>query len=510
MAFFGARAVCQPLLRNPGALFRSASCARPSLLPVRTLSSATRSSLVPRTPLSRLLPTRPVPCAQPVVRAPRYNLLRTYATAAAPEPQLATRPIVAYHLLFSAALVFLIIVVGGITRLTESGLSITEWNPGLKGMRLPSSDAEWNAEWDKYKESPEINQDMTLEDFKMIFMWEWSHRILGRVIGVFFGLPALYFCMRRGVATPDVRWKLLAITAGIGFQGLLGWIMVASGLKDPYENEPANAQPRPEWTPRVSHFKLAAHLSTAFAVYMGMLYTAVNILRDNTLASAARAGAAPERQALLGKVLAQLQSPAVRKYRRVAIGLLGLVFTTAVYGAFVAGLDAGLVYSEFPTMGEGRLLPPKSELLDARYAVRTSEPVPSPDVTREPAQPTFSRMWLGNLTQNPVTVQAVHRFLGITTLLSMFGFLRYTKKVKALLPPGTKRFATGAAHMTVLQVLLGISTLIYMVPVPLAATHQAGSVVVLTFMTCVLGVLRKPNQALRAFAQARAASKVQA
>ena len=161
-------------------------------------------------------------------------------------------------------------------------------------------------------------------------------------------------------------------------------------------------------------------------------------------------------------------------------------------------------------MGEGRLLPPKSELLDARYAVRTSEPVPSPDVTREPAQPTFSRMWLGNLMQNPVTVQAVHRFLGITTLLSMFGFLRYTKKVKALLPPGTKRFATGAAHMTVLQVLLGISTLIYMVPVPLAATHQAGSVVVLTFMTCVLGVLRKPNQALRAFAQARAASKVQA
>lgn len=162
MAFFGARAVCQPLLRNPGALFRSASCARPSLLPVRTLSSSTRSSLVPRTPLSRLLPTRPVPCAQPVVRAPRYNLLRTYATAAAPEPQLATRPIVAYHLLFSAALVFLIIVVGGITRLTESGLSITEWNPGLKGMRLPSSDAEWNAEWDKYKESPEFKMCVAL------------------------------------------------------------------------------------------------------------------------------------------------------------------------------------------------------------------------------------------------------------------------------------------------------------------------------------------------------------
>ena len=156
MAFFGARAACQPLLRNPAALFRGVSCARTSLLTVRALSSATRAPLVRCAPLSRLLPTRPVPCAPTLARAPRYNLLRTYATAAAPEPPLATRPIVAYHLLFSAALVFLIIVVGGITRLTESGLSITEWNPGLKGMRLPSSDAEWHAEWDKYKESPEF------------------------------------------------------------------------------------------------------------------------------------------------------------------------------------------------------------------------------------------------------------------------------------------------------------------------------------------------------------------
>lgn len=349
---------------------------------------------------------------------------------------------------------------------------------------------------------------MTLDDFKSIFLWEWSHRILGRVIGVFFGLPAIYFCMRRGVTTPDVRWKLLAITAGIGFQGLLGWVMVASGLKNPYDDEPATAQPRPDWTPRVSHFRLAAHLGTAFAVYMGMVYTAVTILRDNSLARATRAGASPESRTAMSQVLEKLQSPATRKYRGVALGMLGLVFATAMYGAFVAGLDAGLVYSEFPTMGEGRVLPPHSELFDARYAIRTREPVPSPDAVAEPVQPTFSRLWLGNLTQNPVTVQAVHRFLGISTLASMFVFLRYSKRVKTLVPAAAPRFATGAVHMTVLQVLLGISTLIYMVPVPLAALHQAGSVVVLTFLSCVLGVLRKPNQALRAFQQARSTQKI--
>ncbi|WFD43890.1 Cytochrome c oxidase assembly protein cox15 [Malassezia psittaci] len=351
---------------------------------------------------------------------------------------------------------------------------------------------------------------MTLDDFKKIFMWEWSHRILGRVIGVFFGVPAIYFCLRHGMVTKDVRWKLLAITAGIGFQGLLGWIMVASGLKNPYEDEPATAQPHPDWTPRVSHFKLAAHLGTAFLVYMGMVYTAVNILRDNGLAKMTRAGAAADSVKLFTDRMAILNTPAVRKYRRVAAGLLGLVFVTAMWGAFVAGLDAGMVYSEFPTMGEGRILPPQSELLDSRYAIRTQEPISSPDVTKEPIQPTFSRLWLGNLTQNPVTVQAVHRFLGISTLLSMFGFLRYSKKMKPWLPAAAPRFAMGAVHMTGIQVLLGISTLIYMVPIPLAAMHQAGSVVVLTFMTCVLGVLRKPNQMLKYYAKMRSASKVHA
>lgn len=143
------------------------------------------------------------------------NAAGSGSASEAAEPQTAsldlpptTSNAVAYHLLLSAALVFLIIIVGGITRLTESGLSITEWNPGLKGMRLPQSEAEWNEEWDKYKQSPEfkmLNANMTMQEFKTIFLWEWSHRILGRFIGVFFVVPAALFCLQRGMTTPARR-----------------------------------------------------------------------------------------------------------------------------------------------------------------------------------------------------------------------------------------------------------------------------------------------------------------
>ncbi|SHO78571.1 Similar to S.cerevisiae protein COX15 (Protein required for the hydroxylation of heme O to form heme A) [Malassezia sympodialis ATCC 42132] len=435
-------------------------------------------------------------------RAPMQRLYSTPAAPAAPVPPPpaadvppTTRKVVAYHLLVSAALVFLIIIVGGITRLTESGLSITEWNPGLKGMRLPQTDEEWHAEWDKYKESPEfkmLNSKMTLDDFKSIFMWEWSHRILGRFIGAFFVVPAALFAMRRGMTTRSTRWKLLAIAAGIGFQGFLGWYMVASGLKNPYELEPVSTQPRPDWTPRVDHFRLAAHLGTAFVVYMGMVYTAVEILRDASVAKKLKSASPAEKDHVLATFLRSLQNPTTRRFRGVALAMLAFTFTTAMYGAFVAGLDAGLVYSEFPFMGERRLLPPKDELLDPRYGIRNGLK-PSTD----------TQLVFGNVTQNPVTVQAIHRYLGLSTLGLMFGFLYYAKRVKESLPKAAPRFATGAAHMTGLQALLGITTLIYMVPIPLASLHQAGSVVVLTMLTCVLAVTRKPSQAFQALAKAR-------
>ena len=338
---------------------------------------------------------------------------------------------------------------------------------------------------------------MTLEDFKRIFLWEWSHRILGRFIGVFFVLPALYFSMRRGMTTSATRWKLLAIGAGIGFQGFLGWFMVASGLKNPYENE--GKSDRPDWYPRVDHFRLAAHLGAAFLVYMGMLYSAVGILRDAGLVRSMRSSGGADQTSALTTLLTQLQNPKTRAFRRTTLGMLGLVFTTAIYGAFVAGLDAGLLYNEFPTMGgPDRLLPPKDELIDPRYRFRGDAPQ---------QDPSCHQVVLGNLLQNPVTVQAVHRGLGISTLLSMIGYLVYSKRLKSVLPRAAPRFATGAAHMTVLQALLGIGTLVYMVPIPLASLHQGGSVVVLSMLTCVLGVLRRAGRALEALARARDAAK---
>ena len=169
----------------------------------------------------------------------------------------------------------------------------------------------------------------------------------------------------------------------------------------------------------------------------------------------------------------------------------------AIYGAFVAGLDAGLLYSEFPFMGGYRLLPPKDELLDPRYAFRMNANT----------EPDSSRFVLGNMTQNPVTVQAMHRYLGMTTFAAMFVFLAYAKRLKAHLPRAAPRFATGAAHMSALQALLGIFTLVYMVPVPLASLHQAGSVVLLTMLTCVMAVTKKPSKAIQLLAQTRRASQ---
>lgn len=480
----------------PRSVIPRALCTLPTM---HASTMAQRPSAATSSPILSQLRARAV---LPPAQAPWLSQLRSYTApaAAAPPPPAekvpaTTSKIVAYHLLASAALVFLIIIVGGITRLTESGLSITEWNPGLKGMRLPQTDEEWHAEWDKYKESPEfkmLNSKMTLEDFKSIFMWEWSHRILGRFIGVFFVVPAALFAMRRGMTTPNTRWKLLAIAAGIGFQGFLGWYMVASGLKNPYETEPVSTQPRPDWTPRVDHFRLAAHLGTAFVVYMGMVYTAVTILRDASMAKSLKRASPAKKETIFSSFMHGLQNPTTRRFRGVALAMLAFTFTTAMYGAFVAGLDAGLVYSEFPFMGERRLLPPKDELLDPRYGIRNG---------LKPS--TETQLVFGNMTQNPVTVQAIHRYLGLSTLGLMFVFLRYAKRAKASLPKAAPRFAMGAAHMTGLQALLGISTLIYMVPIPLASLHQAGSVVVLTMLTCVLAVTRKPSQAFQALAKAR-------
>lgn len=189
-----------------------------------------------------------------------------------------SRPAVGYWLLGCSALVFGIVVIGGLTRLTESGLSIVEWRP-VTGILPPLSKDEWQAEFDKYKQFPEFkmtNKNMTLSEFEFIYLMEWAHRVWGRVIGMAFIIPAVYFVARKQVASRHIR-AIAAIGAGIGFQGALGWYMVKSGLDEKLLSNP-------HATARVSQYRLAAHLGTAFAVYVGMLWTGLDVLRNWTAA----------------------------------------------------------------------------------------------------------------------------------------------------------------------------------------------------------------------------------
>jgi len=242
----------------------------------------------------------------------------------------------------------------------------------------------------------------------------------------------------------------------------------------------------PNAVPRVSQYRLAAHLGTAFLLYAGMFGTGLSVLYDWRFAnkgtwSGMADGAAYE------KVLA---NPSVKTFSRRSKALTAMVFVTALSGAFVAGLDAGLLYNEFPLMG-GRLSPPSDELFDPAYAKQEDK----------------SDLWWRNIFENPITVQFNHRCLAITTYVST-GLLfasSLNPVMKAALPPMTKAMAKSAFLMANLQVALGISTLLYLVPIPLAALHQAGSVALLTTMIHLLLSLRRPAAAARLWRQANLA-----
>ncbi|KAF2092251.1 electron transfer protein 1, mitochondrial precursor [Saccharata proteae CBS 121410] len=388
--------------------------------------------------------------------------------------------IVAYWLLGSAASVFGIVVFGGLTRLTESGLSITEWRP-VAGSLPPMNQEDWDSEFDKYRSSPEfqlLNSRMTLEEFKKIYFMEWAHRVWGRVIGVTFLLPTIYFITRRKVTKP-MAWKLVGICGMIGFQGLIGWWMVASGLKDDLF--------APGSHPRVSQYRLTAHLGAAFIVYSSMLLSGLSILRDRRwLADPLEAS----------KVIDKLQAPQLRPFRRYVTALTGLIFITAMSGALVAGLDAGLIYNEFPWMGLG-LTPPKKELFDPWYS----------------HTPDKRDLWWRNMLENPSLVQLDHRVLATTTftaIMALFAWSRFSPAVRRALPKNAKTGVMGVFHMAWVQVTLGISTLIYMVPTHLAATHQAGSLMLLSLSLLLWSRLRAPSRlaAVKPAARPRPVSSV--
>ncbi|KAF4125552.1 cytochrome c oxidase assembly protein subunit 15 [Geosmithia morbida] len=460
---------CSQCLRQPVARqVLAATWTSPTINMVRYSSSATTTATT--SPLGKL--------ARDISSRPEHEQQKTGSAAGEGESTKKssfpdTNPKgVAYWLLGSAASVFGIVVFGGLTRLTESGLSITEWKP-VTGSRPPMTAEDWESEFAKYRASPEfklLNPYMTLDEFKKIYFMEWTHRLWGRVIGLSFALPSLYLVARRRV-TPLMGANLLGISALIGFQGFIGWWMVKSGLKDDLFAEGSH--------PRVSQYRLTAHLGTAFVCYSWMLLSGLSILRTHRMLRAA------DPRAVLDGVRA-LRDPSLRTFRRLSIGLVGLVFTTAMSGGLVAGLDAGLIYNEFPYMGTG-LTPPSSELWDRFYSRREDG----------------SDLWWRNMLENPTTVQLDHRILAMTTFTSILALFFYarTGRLAAALPRDARRSTTGLVHLVCLQATLGISTLIYLVPIHLAATHQAGSIAVLTGALVLAHRLHVPAATVRLIEQ---------
>jgi cytochrome c oxidase assembly protein subunit 15 len=332
---------------------------------------------------------------------------------------------VAGWLLVCSALVFAMVVIGGVTRLTHSGLSITEWQP-IVGTLPPLTDAQWSEAFGKYQATPEyqqVNRGMTLDAFKGIFWWEYFHRLLGRAIGAVFLLPLLWFIVRRRIPAA-LAPKLFGIFGLGALQGAMGWYMVQSGLID---------------DPRVSQLRLTLHLGLAFVIFAVMFWTALSLLRAAPAADPARA--AP--------------------LRRFAYALTALIFVMVLTGGLVAGIRAGFAYNTFPLMN-GRLVPPEIMLIEP---------------------------WYLNFFNNMATVQFDHRAIAwvLALLVPVFWWrVRTTPDVPAP--------ACSGAHVLLallaLQVTLGISTLLLVVPLPLAAAHQAGAMLLFAASLNVAHALR--------------------
>lgn len=370
---------------------------------------------------------------------------------------------VGYLCIGTSVLVFAIVILGGLTRLTESGLSITEWKP-VTGAIPPISEEDWIIEFEKYKESPEfkqLNSNMDLEDFKFIYSMEWSHRLLGRVIGMVFVLPTLYMIARKKVSLKTAG-KLLGICGLIGVQGAIGWWMVYSGI-DTDLLEERNSKPT------VSPYRLAAHLGAAFVVYCAMISTGFSVLRNKWIM---------ENPQEYSKYFQQIQSKSLSKFKFYSKSLFGLIFLTAMSGAFVAGLDAGLIYNTFPKMGED-WTPSMGELFDPVYSRVKDQ----------------TDLWWRNMLENQATVQLEHRILATTTAISVFALHMYSHRIKTIIPRHAYKWLNISMGVVSLQYVLGMCTLLYLVPTHLAATHQAGALTLLTCTLLLVNNLKKPSKA---------------
>lgn len=318
------------------------------------------------------------------------------------------KPIIIW-LLAGCFLIYAMVVIGGITRLTHSGLSMVEWNP-IIGSLPPMSDADWQVPFEKYKQSPEyqlINNQFTLEEFKSIYWWEYIHRLLGRTIGVVFLLPFFYFLLKKKFDKPLLRKMGVLLFLG-ALQGFLGWFMVKSGLQK---------------EPHVSHYRLATHLISAFTVFGFTFWYALDLLYPQ-------------------EVQGNSFTPGVKKWSRI---MFAFIVLQIIYGAFVAGLRAGLFYNTYPHMG-GSFMP---------------ETVTS-----------FDPFWK-NFLENPAGIQFIHRNLAI--IVAVLVLFVWEKSRKLELSRLQRRASNFLLAVVCFQFLLGVITLLMAVPVTMGVLHQTGA-----------------------------------
>jgi len=326
---------------------------------------------------------------------------------------------VIYWLLTGCILIFIMVVVGGITRLTHSGLSISNYKL-ISGTIPPMNEAEWTEAFELYKQYPEyqkLNNHFGLEDFKDIYFWEWLHRVIGRFIGLVFIIPFLYFLIRKQLSKPTIKKSIILLTLG-GFQGFLGWYMVKSGLVD---------------NPDVSHYRLAAHLTTAFITFAYTFWVALDLMFPN-------------------------KKEINKSFRNIVRFGLGLLLLQIIYGAFVAGLDAGFIHNHWPMMNEGKFMH------ETVYIEQN---------------PLYK-----NFIEGKSGVQFVHRILAYFVVVAIF--IIWNKSRKLSLTNYQQRGVNLLLIMVGVQFLLGVLTIILQVPVWLGVAHQVGAFILLSIMTFTL------------------------
>jgi cytochrome c oxidase assembly protein subunit 15 len=311
------------------------------------------------------------------------------------------------------------VVVGGITRLTHSGLSISNYKL-ISGTIPPINEVEWQDAFELYKQYPEyqkLNNQFSIQDFKDIYFWEWFHRVIGRLIGLVFFIPFLYFLLTKQLSKPTIKKSIVLLCMG-AFQGFLGWYMVKSGLVD---------------NPDVSHYRLAAHLTTAFLTFAYTFWVALDLIYPN-------------------------KKEINKSFRNLIRISLVILITQIIYGAFVAGLDAGFIHNHWPMMNEGKFMH------ETVYIEQN---------------PLYK-----NFIEGKSGVQFVHRILAYMVVL--FIFLIWKKSKKLNLDILQTKGINALLILLTIQFLLGVFTILLQVPVWLGVAHQVGAFFLLSAMTFTL------------------------